>query len=104
LNAAVHRIGPKTAIFPHTLRAWAKQRRIDSRISPGTTTLNAATIKTLEQQVNELNRANEILLAASFFARKLDPRLPWWWLNCYMRRAGFGRRTDGGQADLPSAV
>ena len=32
----------------------------------------------LEQEVRELKRANEILLAASsFFARELDPRLPW---------------------------
>jgi len=29
-------------------------------------------------EVRELKRANEILLAASsFFARELDPRLPW---------------------------
>jgi transposase len=32
----------------------------------------------LEREVRELKRANEILLAASsFFARELDPRLPW---------------------------
>jgi len=35
-------------------------------------------IKTLQAEVRELKRANEILLAASsFFARELDPRLPW---------------------------
>ena len=35
-------------------------------------------IKELEREVRELKRANEILLAASsFFARELDPRLPW---------------------------
>jgi transposase len=38
---------------------------------PGTTSAESAKVK-------ELERANEILLAASsFFARELDPRLPW---------------------------
>ena len=38
----------------------------------------AARIKQLEAESRELKRANEILLAASsFFARELDPRLPW---------------------------
>ena len=42
------------------------------------TTVDAATIRELQQEVKELKRANEILLAASsFFARELDPRLPW---------------------------
>ena len=42
------------------------------------TTGDAKKIKDLEAEVKELKRANEILLAASsFFARKLDPRLPW---------------------------
>jgi hypothetical protein len=35
-------------------------------------------IKDLETEIRELKRANEILLAgSSFFARELDPRLPW---------------------------
>ena len=42
------------------------------------TTSDSARIKALEAEVKELKRANEILLAASsFFARELDPRLPW---------------------------
>ncbi len=78
LNGAVRRIGPKVGIVPDTLRGWVKQRRVDAGLAPGTTSSDAATIKALEQQVKELKRANEILLAASsFFARELDPRLPW---------------------------
>jgi transposase-like protein len=47
-------------------------------VTPGTTTSDAARLKALEREVKELKRANEILLAASsFFARELDPRLPW---------------------------
>ncbi len=78
LNAAVKRIGPRVGIVPDTLRGWAKQRRIDAGQAPGTTTTDAARIKQLERENRELKRANEILLAASsFFARELDPRLPW---------------------------
>jgi transposase len=78
LNAAVKRIGPRVGVNTDTLRGWVKQHRIDAGQQPGTTTSDAARIKDLEAEVRELKRANEILLAASsFFARELDPRLPW---------------------------
>jgi transposase len=60
------------------LRGCCKQADIDAGRTLGTTTPDAARLKALEQEVRELKRANEILLAASsFFARELDPRLPW---------------------------
>ncbi len=60
------------------MRGWCKQGDIDAGRAPGTTTADAARIKQLERENRELKRANEILLAASsFFARELDPRLPW---------------------------
>ena len=78
LNAAVVRIGQRTGVNPDTLRGWCKQAAIDAGECPGTTTTDARKIKELEAEVRELKRANEILLAASsFFARELDPRLPW---------------------------
>lgn len=78
LNAAVHRIGPRVGVNPDTLRTWCKQAEIDTGRRPGVTTSEAAELKALRQEVKELKRANEILLAASsFFARELDPRLPW---------------------------
>lgn len=78
LNAAVKRVGPRVGIVPDTLRGWIKQARIDAGETPGTSTGDAKTIKELQTEVRELKRANEILLAASsFFARELDPRLPW---------------------------
>lgn len=78
LNQAVKRIGERVGVVPDTLRGWCKQRQIDSGQRPGTTTGDARRIKDLEREVKELKRANEILLAASsFFARELDPRLPW---------------------------
>ncbi len=78
VTAAVHRIGTKVGVNPDTLRGWVKQADIDAGKRPGTTTDDARRIKDLERENRELKRANEILLAASsFFARELDPRLPW---------------------------
>jgi transposase-like protein len=78
LNQAVHRLGQRVGVNPDTLRGWIKRVDIDSGRRPGTTTVEAAELRALRQEVKELKRANEILLAASsFFARELDPRLPW---------------------------
>lgn len=78
LNQAVLRIGPRVGVNPDTLRGWVKQADIDAGRRPGTSTSEAEELKALRQEVKELKRANEILLAASsFFARALDPRLPW---------------------------
>lgn len=78
LNAAVVRIGQRTGVNADTLRGWMKQASIDAGERAGVTTSDAKRIKDLESEVRELKRANEILLAASsFFARELDPRLPW---------------------------
>ncbi len=78
LTAAVVRIGQRVGVKPDTLRGWCRQAAIDAGQRPGITTSEAARIKALEAEVRELKRANEILLAASsFFARELDPRLPW---------------------------
>jgi transposase len=63
LTAAVARIGPRVGVVPDTLRGWAKQMRVHTRLQPGTTTTDAATIKT-SAEVRELMRANDILLAA----------------------------------------
>jgi transposase len=78
LNGAVVRIGQRVGVNADTLRGWCKQAVVDAGQRPGTTTSDAAKIKQLEAENRELKRANEILLAASsFFARELDPRLPW---------------------------
>ena len=78
LTAAVARIGPRVGVKPDTLRGWCRQGDVDAGRAPGTTTADAGRLRDLEREVRELKRANEILLAASsFFARALDPRLPW---------------------------
>ena len=77
-NAAVIRVGTRVGVNADPLRGWCNQAAIDAGERPGTTTGDAQRIKQLEAEVRELKRANEILLAASsFFARELDPRLPW---------------------------
>jgi len=78
LTAAVKRVGPRVGVNADTLRGWIRRSDIDAGRAPGVTTVDAATVKALQAEVRELKRANEILLAASsFFARELDPRLPW---------------------------
>jgi transposase len=64
--------------MPTRLRGWCKRAAINAGRASGTTSSDAQTIKQLQAEVRELKRTNEILLAASsFFARVLDPRLPW---------------------------
>ena len=78
VHQVVLRIGQRTGVNPDTLRGWVKQAQVDAGERLGTTTSDAVRIKQLESENRELKRANEILLAASsFFARELDPRLPW---------------------------
>jgi transposase-like protein len=78
LSATVTRIGQRVGVCPDTLRTWVRQDQVDQGERPGVTTADAARVKELEREVKELKRANEILLAASsFFARTLDPQLPW---------------------------
>ena len=98
MNAAVLRIGPRVGVVPDTLRGWSKQVRVDTGLRQGTTDERREAVKDLEREVTELRRANEILLAAStFFARELDPRLPWW------PRSSTSQGGVRGRADLPCA-
>lgn len=78
MNQAVVRIAPRVGVNKDTLYGWCKQALVDAGQRPGVTSGEAKRVKELEAEVRELKRANEILLAASsFFARELDPRLPW---------------------------
>jgi transposase len=73
----ITRIARQLGIGPESLRTWVRQAEVDRGRRPGVTTAEQQRIATLERQVKELQRANDILkAAASFFARELDPRLP----------------------------
>ena len=65
-------------VVSDTLRGWVRRAEIDEGRRLGTTSSDGASIKVLQAEVRELKRESEFLLAASsFFARELDPRLPW---------------------------
>jgi transposase len=77
-HGTVKRVAAQLGYGVESVRSWVRQADIDDGHAAGVTTAEAARIRDLEQEVRELRRANEILLAASsFFARELDPRLPW---------------------------
>jgi transposase len=74
-RSVISRIARQLGCGAESLRCWVKQADIDSGKAPGTTTEESAEMKELKREVHELRRTNEILkLAASFFARELDPQ------------------------------
>ena len=75
VTAACRKVGGELGIKPDTLRGWAKQAQIDRGLRPGTSTADAARIRTLEKENAELRRVNAILRTASaFFAAELGHR------------------------------
>ncbi len=77
LWAAIESIAPKIGCVPQTLHEWVRQPESDTGLRDGVTRDERERIKTLEREVKELRRANEILkLASAFFAQaELDRRL-----------------------------
>ena len=72
-QGTVGRVAGQLGYGIESVRSWVKQADIDSGEAAGTTSEDKARIKTLEQEVKELRRANEILRRASaFFAAELD--------------------------------
>jgi transposase len=72
-HGSVKRVAEQLDIGVESLRHWVRQHEIDHGDRAGTTTADAERIKTLEQEVKELRRANAILKSASaFFAAELD--------------------------------
>jgi transposase len=72
-HGTIKRVADQLGIGTESLRGWVRQAEIDADVMPGTTSVEAATIKELEQELKELRRANAILRSASaFFAAELD--------------------------------
>ena len=60
-----------------TLRKWGRRAETDEGLRPGLTSDERERLKTLEREVRELRRANEMLKsAAAFFGAELDRRPP----------------------------
>jgi transposase len=77
LWAAITSIAPKIGCVPQTLNEWVRKHETDTGLRDGVTSEERERIKTLEREVKELRRANEILkLASAFFAQaELDRKL-----------------------------
>ncbi len=77
LWATIESIAPKFGCVPQTLNEWVKRHEVDTGMRHGVTSEERERIKSLEREVKELRRANEILkLASAFFAQaELDRRL-----------------------------
>ena len=72
-HGTVKRIADQLGIGVESVRQWVKQAEIDDGQRPGVTSVEAAEVKALRQEVRELRRANAILKSASaFFAAELD--------------------------------
>jgi transposase len=73
----ITRVARQLGIGTESLRSWVRQAEVDGGQRPGTSTQEKERIATLEREVRELRRTNEILPTASaFFAAELDGRRP----------------------------
>jgi transposase-like protein len=75
-SAAIEPIAAKIGCTPETLRCRVRQHERNTGQRPGPTTAEEERIKTLEREVREMRKANEILrLASALFAQaELDRR------------------------------
>jgi transposase len=75
--ATMSSVASKIGCTAETLRKWVRQAERDQGLREGVTTDDRERLKSLEREVKELRRANEILKTASaFFAQaELDRRL-----------------------------
>jgi transposase len=74
--AAIGSIASKIGCTAETLRGWVRQSERDQGLRAGPTTDERERIRSLEREVRELRRANEILRKASayFAMAELDRR------------------------------
>jgi len=65
--AAICSIAAKFGISHETLRHWVRRAEVDEGSRPGLTSDERERLKSLEREVRELRRTNEILRTASAF-------------------------------------
>ena len=72
-HGTVQRVADQLGYGVETVRKWVKRADVDEGLKAGTSSEDRARIRSLEQEVKELRRANTILRSASaFFAAELD--------------------------------
>ena len=72
-HGTVKRVADQLGYGVESVRWWVRQADIDDGHEPGVSTTEAARVRELEQEKDELKRDNEILKrAASFFGAELD--------------------------------
>lgn len=74
--AAIESIAVKIGCLAETLRKWVRQRERDAGQRAGPTTTEQQRIQTLEREVRELRKANEILKLASAFFAQAEASMP----------------------------
>jgi transposase-like protein len=76
-HGAVTQVARQLGIGPESVRQWVRQAEIDRGDRSGLTTDERERMKTMEREIRELRRANEILKSAAvFFGAELDRRSP----------------------------
>ena len=74
---AVTHVARQLGIGPESVRQWVRQAEIDRGDRSGLTSDERERMKTMEREIRELRRANEILKSAAvFFGAELDRRSP----------------------------
>ncbi|EHB53303.1 transposase IS3/IS911 family protein [Mycolicibacterium rhodesiae JS60] len=72
-QGTVSRVARQLGYGVESVRSWVRQADIDDGYAPGVSSAESSRIKELEQENQELKRANEILKrAASLFGAELD--------------------------------
>ena len=73
LWACIESIAPKIGCVPQTLNDWVSQQEIDTGVRDGLSTDERERIKSLEREVKELRRANDILKTLSRHMDLISP-------------------------------